>query len=334
MAKEDNEAILTSVPDAVIVLDENRQPIHANQAGSALLQEASRQGVDLFPPDLLERPSTGSLPSEKAVLDVLGRSYQALASPMQAGQQKNDLVVVFRDVTRFQELDRMKTKFVTDVSHELRTPLTNLNLYVELVSMTDEPARRGAYIDTLRRETQRLTHLIDDLLTISRMETGRLELYLKDVDVNRVVVDMVTDRTIIAAQKGLSLSYELAENLPFAYADARMLNQCLSNLLTNAINYTPEDGRIVLRTAQKSDEDILWIKVEVQDTGLGIASDEMPNVFRRFFRGSASVKTGAPGIGLGLAISKEIVERMQGQLTMDSVPNMGSTFSIWLRAVL
>lgn len=125
------------------------------------------------------------------------------------------------------------------------------------------------------------------------------------------------------------------ENLPPALGDERLLNQAISNLLTNAINYTPPGGSIDLKTAfVRSSAGEAWVTVEVSDDGTGILPSEMEHIFERFYRGSASKKTKAPGTGLGLPISREIIERMGGKITVQTTPGKGSKFTVWLKAML
>ena len=333
-AKEHIESILASIPDALFVLDENYQPIRANQAGEELILQALTEELNLFEPDLLERLRSGRLQPEEAILQAKGRSYQALASPfpVQPGQQ--GLVVVFRDVTRFRELDEIKTHFVSDVSHELRTPLTNLMLYLDLLAALDDPRKGASYITTLQRETKRLGFLIEDLLTISRLEAGRVNISIKPVDVNSLVADLVTDRTFLASSRQLTLNFIPNATLLQALTDASLLNQAISNLLTNAINYTPSGGTITLSTQLLKEEDDHWVTIDITDTGVGITEDEITRIFERFYRGSASRQTGAPGTGLGLAIAQEIATRLNGKLSVKSMPGSGSTFTLWLKAVL
>jgi signal transduction histidine kinase len=243
-------------------------------------------------------------------------------------------VVIFRDVTRFHELDEMKNQFVSDVSHELRTPLTNLNLYLDLLHKVTDPEKTKRYLATLRRETQRLTELIEDLLTISRLEAGRMEFDIEPVDVNRIVAELAVDRMQMAAQQELTLTYSIQPELPLARADFRLITQVLSNLLTNALNYTPPKESIHVETGLQEWEGESWITICVKDTGLGIAPDEMEYLFTRFFRGSASQATNAPGTGLGLAISQEIIDRLDGRITVESQLHQGSTFTVWLKTGL
>lgn len=330
-AKERIEGILASVPDAVFVLDQAGKLVQANQAGESLLAAATQQNLCLFAIDHLADLGARSVPSEKTIIEVQGRAYQPLASQLSLDEQPAGQVLVFRDVTRFQELDKMKTQFVSDVSHELRTPLTNMTIYLGLLSSTEEPEKRNPYLLTLRRETERLTHLIEDLLTISRLEAGRVDLFVKPIDVNRLVSELVADRSYMASTKGILLECAPAAELPKAMADKRLLNQAISNLLTNAINYTPADGSVRLETGLSDQAGAQWVTIRVIDSGFGIPEEEQAHIFERFYRGTASQQAKAPGTGLGLPISKEILERMEGTITLESQVGKGSSFTVWLR---
>jgi PAS domain S-box-containing protein len=333
-AKERMESILAAVPEAVIVLDEKGQPVIANQAGEILRVQAKQQALDLFAPDFLSTLRKGGAPPEKAVIEVQGRVYQAISSALSIQSQQAGLVVVYRDVTRFLELDRLKTQFVSDVSHELRTPLTNLRLYLDLMTTQSDPGLRQKYLGTLHREAMRLSHLIEDLLMISRLEAGRVKFHIIPVDVNLMLAEFAQDRKTMASNMGLELVYEPPEQNPSALADPRLLNQALSNLITNAFNYTPSGGKVTLSYRVEVNHDSTWVAIQVSDTGVGIKPDEINQIFERFYRGSASSQTGAPGTGLGLSISCEIIERIGGWISVESQPGLGSTFTVWLKAVL
>jgi len=346
-AKERIERILVSVPDAIFVLDDDRRLVQENPAGETLRLLAAGCEQDLFSQELFSHLDPGGAPHEKAVVEVGGRAYQALASSLPIQGRGLGSVVVFRDVTRFRELDQIKTKFVSDVSHELRTPLTNLSLYIDLVSTARSPEGSAKYLATLRRETERLTDLIEGLLTISRLEAGRIWACFQRVDLDQLVSNLVIDRHQMASGRELTLSYDRAPALPAVQTDPHLLTQVLSNLLTNAFNYTPTGGRIQVITAfhppsepggsgrpalPDLDPECGWVSIQVRDTGAGIRPEELPQLFTRFYRGSASRATNAPGTGLGLAISKEIMDRLGGRISVESTPGEGSAFTVWLRA--
>jgi PAS domain S-box-containing protein len=332
--KEQIEKIILSVPDAVFVLDESGSLVRTNPAGETLLADSEKQEIELFAEEFVQTLEQGSTSDPTGILEINGRSYQALASPLPDSSAHSGKVVVFRDVTRFRELDRLKTQFVSDVSHELRTPLTNLSIYLDLLSSVTDTQKRAEYLDTLRRETVRLTHLIEDLLTISRLEAGRLEFNIQPVDVRRVVHNLAEDRAAMAARQSLKLNESSEDDLPLAWADPRLLTQVLSNLLTNALNYTLAEGSISITAEQHTDDSEGWVRIRVRDTGVGIETEEIEDLFKRFYRGKASRKTGAPGTGLGLAISQEIIERFGGRISLERHPEGGSSFIVWLHPVL
>jgi signal transduction histidine kinase len=212
-----------------------------------------------------------------------------------------------------------------------------MTLYLSLLETLDtgqNPEKQQTYLDILQRETERLTQLIEDLLTISRIESGKVGLQLQPVDVNTVIEEIVQDREFVATQRELKLEHSLLETLPPALMDKNLLIQAVSNLLTNAINFTHPGGNIVLKTNSQIENKRNWVTIQVSDDGIGIQPDEIKFIFERFFRGQASRDLRIEGTGLGLSISREIVIRMGGKITVESTPDQGSTFTIWLRPAI
>jgi two-component system phosphate regulon sensor histidine kinase PhoR len=185
---------------------------------------------------------------------------------------------------------------------------------------------------TLSRESERLANLIDDLLSLSRLDAEAIPFKPTRVDINDLFAGLVEDRQTLASNRGLTLSLEADPSIPAIRGDERLITQVLTNLLTNAMNYTQDGGQIILRTGTKSSAEGEWVVAEVVDTGLGIPPEEITMIFRRFFRGHASQVTAAAGTGLGLAICKEIIDRHNGRITVESngVPGHGSRFTVWL----
>lgn len=233
-------------------------------------------------------------------------------------------------LAKAQEADRLKTQFVSDVSHELRTPLSNIQLYVELLERAKE-ARRPDYLDTLARETDRLVALIEDLLSISRLDADSMPMEFRPLDLNELSAALVDDRRRLFSEKGLSLRWLPSQQQVFVRADTQLLSQVIANLMTNAMHYTPRGGDVKVKTEAAGGDN--WVKLSVEDTGLGIPEGELDQLFTRFFRGSASRQMGTPGTGLGLAICKEIIDRHQGRIAVESDPGEGSKFTVWLPKV-
>jgi two-component system phosphate regulon sensor histidine kinase PhoR len=232
-------------------------------------------------------------------------------------------------LVRAQDADRVKSEFVSNVSHELRSPLANLKLYLNLLSR-GRPEKREEYMGTLHREADRLQDLIEGLLDLSRLDLDKTQANLEPTDLNRLVDTLVTDRRVLISDHGLRLMVELGADLPLARADPKLIEQVLTNLLTNAVNYTPVGGSITLRTGVVETNSRRWATVSVADTGPGMTREERDHLFERFYRGAAGRSSGIPGTGLGLAICREIIDRHDGRITVKSRVGQGSTFTIWL----
>ena len=246
-----------------------------------------------------------------------------------------NIVSVLYDISAMKEVERLKSQFVSDVSHELRTPLTNIRLYLDLLRGTTDRTKTERYLDTLSRESDRLAYLIDDLLSLSRLDAGAVTPDLRAVDINRLLGSLVDDRRALATKRGLELTLEWDPGLPLARGDERLLSQVFTNLLTNAMNYTPDQGHVTVRTRTEDGAGGPWVAAVVSDNGPGIPAEEQPMIFRRFFRGRASRATGAAGTGLGLAICRDIIDLHGGRITLESegIPGKGACFTVWLPAV-
>lgn len=227
---------------------------------------------------------------------------------------------------RLTELDRLRDQFVSNVSHELRTPLTNISLHLSVLAKKGSTAALAQRLPILQRETRRLTHLIEDLLTISRLDQGRAayvpELYLLDSLLNEVMETQAAR----AEAKQLTLHYEPNADAPPVAVDRPAMLQVFTNLVGNAVTYTPPGGHITCRTYLANTH----LVAEVHNTGPAIAPEDMPHLFDRFYRGRVGQASGEPGSGLGLAISKEIVERHGGRIEVESRLTDGTTFRCYL----
>jgi len=342
-------AILTNIGDAVIVAGPDWKIEYVNPAWERMNGFNSAEIVGKTPALVRSWEMPPSFYEEMSEAIEAGRTWRgelvnrrkdgtryhsALAiRPVKAesGEIIN-FVGILHDISALKELDRLKSQFVSDASHELRTPLTNIRLYIDLLSMTDEREKSTRYLKTLGRESDRLANLIDNLLYLSRLEAGSTPPQAVPVDLNRLLGDLAEDRQALAATRGLALTFEPDPHLPLTLGDEHLLVQVFTNLLTNAIQFTPGKGQVTLRTRRRVARDGSWVLAEVQDDGLGVSAEELPLIFRRFFRGQASRHTGTPGTGLGLAICREIVERHGGRITVESegLSGRGSRFTVWL----
>jgi PAS domain S-box-containing protein len=230
---------------------------------------------------------------------------------------------------RLKELDLLKDEFTSNINHELRTPFANIKLYLGLLER-GKPDKHVIYMQTLDREVARLEKIIEALLDFSRIDRDFTEVELAPINVNQIIDWLIIDRSALAIEYGLTLTYAPAPSLPLALANPVLLTQVVSNFLTNALHYTPPGGTVTVTTALIQDQARDWAIATVRDTGPGILTEDRPHLFERFYRGEAARKSKAPGTGLGLAICKEIVQRLGGRITVESEPGHGAAFSVWL----
>jgi signal transduction histidine kinase len=229
---------------------------------------------------------------------------------------------------RLLELDSLKDEFIALVSHELRTPLTSIRGYLELLlegeagELTQEQQQ---FLGVVERNAHRLLHLVGDLLFLAQLEAGKLNLEVGAVDLAAVASESVETARPLAEEKDVSLTLATGP-VPLMAGDRGRVAQLLDNLVSNAIKFTPEGGRVDVRLRGVDGDAV----VEVRDTGFGIPADEQHRLFERFFRSSIASAQAIPGTGLGLAITKAIVEAHGGQIAVASQEGEGTTFKVTL----
>jgi PAS domain S-box-containing protein len=343
------QAMLTSIADGVVVNNTEGETIMVNPAAERILdtpedQLTGRDFDELFSvfkepgemeavdtmENLLSKRGQDISKAHKMVLEMDQRVINATLSPVQT--QEGDflgVVTILRDVTKEVEADRAKSQFISTVSHELRTPMTAIKGYTDLLhagsvgSITDEQKR---FLGIIRSNTNRLTALINDLLDISRVETGRVRFEPELMQIGDVIADVVTALAGQAESKDQTLTYEVDGGLPEIMGDWDRLNQVLTNLIGNAIHYTPEGGSVEVQAYPVENA----VRVDVRDTGIGIASEDLARIFERFYRADHPIVQEARGTGLGLSIVKMFVEMHGGRVWVESEPGEGSTFTFIL----
>jgi signal transduction histidine kinase len=229
-----------------------------------------------------------------------------------------------------QEANRLKTEFVSMVSHELRTPLTSIQGYAELLLEDDQIAEAHCESLTIvKKNSDRLLGLINDLLDLSRMEAGRVDLHRTSLDLARLIPEVAGSLRPLIDAKRQRLRLDLGELLPAVWADADRVTQILTNLISNAHKYTLVEGSITV-AARRDDG---FVRVDVSDTGVGLSPEDQAQLFTKFFRARDRSPQAAGGTGLGLVITRLLVELHGGQITVSSAPGHGSTFSFSLPAL-
>ncbi len=238
------------------------------------------------------------------------------------------LVLTVRTVSRELELARMKSDFVSTISHEFKSPLTSIRQLAEMLQAGRIPSeeRRQKYYDVLVEQSERLSLLTENVLSIARMEEETTDSRLESVDIGVLLEDIVSPIQDRVSHDGFELELEMEGPLPSIQADSAALGQAVTNLIDNAIKYSDEMKRAIIRALV---EDIALV-ISVKDFGIGINQEEMTRVFGRFYRGGDELTRSVRGSGLGLTLVKQIVEAHKGSVSVESEPGKGSTFTIKL----
>jgi two-component system phosphate regulon sensor histidine kinase PhoR len=236
-------------------------------------------------------------------------------------------VVVLHDITERRKLEQIRKEFVANVSHELRTPITAIQGFAETLLDEDlSPEQARQFMQILRDEADRLSHLTQDLLELSRLESGSVRFDKKEVEIGSLVAAVVEKMMNHVKQSGLSIEYEPDGEGHFAWVDAMRIQQVLINLIENAVKYTPPGGKIFVNVVEKD----RYVVITVRDTGIGIPEQDCERIFERFYRVDKARSRKSGGTGLGLSISKHIVEAHGGYITVHSEVDKGSTFAVHL----
>jgi PAS domain S-box-containing protein len=330
------DAILNSTTDGIVVADAEGSIVQTNPVAQAWLAER-------FPPvdaerlrDAVRELARQAEKLPEMVLELTGLDLELRASPVaeKGAKGPSAAVVDIHDVSHLKALDRMKTIFVTNVSHELRQPVSTIRSYAYLVQQTPPADERwNEYLNSLVRETNRQTELVEDIMQISRIQAGRLRVDPYPTPLNELSKAVITSYQVLAQERELTLEYRLLEPGPVASVDPKQMAQVLNILMGDAIRYTPEGGRVVISTGTEKAEKPVWATVAVSDTGKGILVEDLPYVFERFFREEEPRSVRAAETGLRLMIVKGIVELHGGRVTVKSGEGAGSTFTIWLPLV-
>ncbi len=338
--KEQLRAILSGMVEGVIAIDEQRRVLFANERAGKLLGfdpnavvkrplcEAVRQQEFR---EIIEKGLAGTEPHRQE-LEWKGPPARTLAVYISRfpGHGMPGAVVVLHDTTDVRQAEKMRQDFVANVSHELKTPLAVIKSSVETLvdGAADEPESRNTFLSQVSREADRLEALIQDLLSLARIESGNLGLEAQAIGLSRAITDCVERHHSRAEVKTLTM----VERPPtdghevLVWADPDALRQVMDNLVDNAIKYTPNGGRITVRWSGTADTVIF----EVEDTGVGIPQEDLPRVFERFYRVDKARSRSVGGTGLGLSIVKHLVQAMKGQVRVASTAGKGTTFRVTL----
>lgn len=339
-------AILEGIADGVVVTDTEGRIILFNDAAERILgvprNVVMNENVHALPATLSAGAemaarglaavsrwvgvATRQRPQMEERFAVGNKVASVRVAPVMMGDELLGTVALFRDISKEVEAERVKNEFISTVSHELRTPMTSIKGYTDLLFMqaagpiTDAQRK---FLTVIKSNADRLATLVNDLLDISRIETGRIRLDRQPTDAAKVIQDVVTALSKQADEKQLTVTTKVKSPLPPVYADRDRLTQILTNLVDNACRYTPAGGKITVSARRVSDK----VQIDVTDTGIGISPEDQKKVFDRFYRADHPVVQETGGTGLGLAIVRSFVEMHGGTIWLKSELGKGSTFS-------
>jgi two-component system phosphate regulon sensor histidine kinase PhoR len=338
------EAIIYSLRDAVVVVDEQDRLVMANDPAAGLLGfQADARGKPLaeicdekhreFSEFLHQSAQSGVEGTRREMvftLDEQPRVFDTIVSCVYEGQKVSGVVAVLHDITREKEISQMKNDFVSHVSHELKTPLASIMAYSEMLvdGEADDEETRKEFYGIIQTQAQRLNRLIEDILNISRIESGLIKVAKEPVSLAILIEQQITMIQKYAQEKNITVTRQTPIIFDQVYADKDMISQVIVNLLSNAVKYTPPGGSV--RIAAEVDEAAGRVRVTVTDTGVGIPEEELGHLFNKFYRVAANNKH-AKGTGLGLNLVKQIVEKVHnGRVFVTSKVGVGSTFGFEL----
>jgi two-component system phosphate regulon sensor histidine kinase PhoR len=322
-------ALLDSMQEGVIAVTATGQVSWSNTIATRIARQPIREGRALVQtirdPEILKCVGTALVTRQvtrgRATSLYPGRVFEVNAGPTPGG----GAVVVLHEVTEIERAETMRRDFVANVSHELRTPLTSIRGYLELLLDGGLDAEQRSYLGIIDRNSNRLLGLVSDLLLLTQIEAGELVFDFVPVDLEEIVQECIETSSPAAETNDIQLVMS-TERVPLVLGHRVRLAQVLDNLISNALKFTPSGGQVDVRLSAVDGA----VVIEVQDTGLGVSEDDQPQLFDRFFRSSQATKNQIPGSGLGLTISKAIIERHGGRIELESSEGVGTTVRVRL----
>lgn len=329
--------IIASMQEALVVVDADGMIVLSNPSSQALLGMApAPEGLPLVAacrsPELVYLVEESQHSGQARRVDlkappIAPRLVSAQATPWKVDDKVQGVVVVGYDLTPQREIEGMQREFIANVSHELKTPLTAIRGYAETLQSgaLADPETAQSFVGIITRNAEQMQLMVEDLLRLSKLEAGRLQLVMEEISIVDVVEEILASCKMRIEEKQLQCDVQI-EKTAVIRSDRRMLIHIITNLVDNAIKYSHDNDQ--LRVSARS-EDGFWV-LEVADTGVGISLEELPRVFERFWRADRSRTRATGGTGLGLAIVKQLVTQLRGTVTVVSREGQGSTFTVRL----
>ena len=349
-----NEAILTSIGDGLVVVDKEGKISYINKSfeemlgwsaqeiiGKSMVEVVPREDINGIEVSFKERILTQVLAGQKFVANLTNPFYyirkdksrfpaSSIVAPVILKKKIIGAVEVFRDITKEKEVDKAKTEFVSLASHQLRTPLSTVNWYSEMLLTGDVgevTPEQKKYLEEIYNGNQRMVELVNTLLDVSRIELGTFFMESKPTDIVSLARSIIDEQKLYIDEKNIKFSSSFENTVPFIQADPKLLHMVIQNILSNAVKYTPDGGKITFSLSLDSTQNVV---LKVSDTGYGIPKNQQNRIFTKLFRADNVIGKDTEGTGLGLYIAKSIVEQSGGKLWFESEENIGSTFYVTL----
>ena len=324
--------IFLHMTDGVTAFNAEGKLIHMNPTAENLLGATFQEDAhfnDVF--EGIDAPTpiaAGEQGFVQMELERMGRTLSVLFAPY--GENERGIIAVIHDITEQRKLDEARREFIANVSHELRTPLTNVKSYTEtLIDAAGElpTDTEVKFLSVIAGETDRMTRIVKDLLTLSKLDCGKMDLHFHRFSMQHMVESVYNAMVLEAGNNGLELKLNIQGKMPDMNGDRERLEQVVINILSNAVKYTPSGGHIVLSAARRDEGHVM---IRVKDDGMGIPKDDIPRLFERFYRVDKARSRAKGGSGLGLAIAKEMVEAHRGTIYLESQLDEGTTVTVVL----
>lgn len=318
-----------SISDAFFSLDRNLRFTHLNTHAGLYFRKHAQELIGVALPDivpsykksLFEKNYTKALKTRKAIDFEAYSVFSSRWLAVSVYPNLDGLSIFFRDITERKELEQKRDEFVSIASHELKTPLTTVKAFAQILEKRFRKSKdtRDLYlVKNINTNIDKLTSLVNDLLDVSKIQAGKLQLHKKEFNIDHLIQKIVLDFQYITASHSISVERKAHKKV---YGDEERIGQVLINLLTNAVKYSPKADKVIIKSRSNKD----FVIVSVQDFGIGIPLDKQNRVFERFFRAS-DTNQGPSGFGLGLYISWDIIRRHSGKIWVESTVGNGSTF--------
>lgn len=316
--------------DGVVAFGSTGKLLHVNPAAKRMLGKEIDESMsykDVFPN---VQTDEADFNSENKFIEIdysaKNKVIKIFLAPIALGERDPGIMAVLHDITEQRKLEQSRREFVANVSHELRTPLTNIKGYAETLLDADDidSQTRKQFLTVVNSETDRMTRIVKDLLTLTRLDYNRMEMMMEPIDLRALALEVERSMAMVAGNAGLTLTAEIPKGMPQVNADRERIEQVLVNIVSNAVKYNKPHGTIRI-TGSWGEE---TVSLTVQDTGIGVPAEDVPHLFERFYRVDKARSRESGGTGMGLSIAEEIMTAHGGSISFESKLGSGSKVTV------